>query len=104
MGLPPPNSLTGGITYAPGGGEIGFTDFQMNYITSLSFKLMGPLKDVHHYKWRDLIGPFGCVDHHMTLFSEYSIIPSAPASISFGIKSLTTLESTTVSTDTQSEL
>src|SRR3990170_3345866 len=40
----------------------------------------------------------------MTLFREYSIIPSAPASCSKGIKSLTMLPLTTVSTAHHSPL
>ena len=44
MGLPPPNSLTGRIADTPGGGEIGLTNLQMNYITALSFKLMRPFR------------------------------------------------------------
>jgi hypothetical protein len=53
----------------------------------------------------------GCLeklpDPHLgytTLFNGYSIIPSAPFFKSFGIRSLTILVSTTVSTENQSEL
>jgi len=45
-----------------------------------------------------------CNEIYTSLFSEYSIIPCAPALRSFGTISRTTASDTTVSTESQSDL
>lgn len=104
MGFPFPNGLARCIADARRGGEIRFADLKMDDMPALSFQFMGPFEDVHYNKWRDFVCPFCYCIHQITLFREYSMIPWAPAFISFGTRSRTTLESTTVSTETQSEL
>ena len=63
MGLSPLNGLYCRFTDALWRGEVRLTDLQVDNITSLSFKFMGPFKDVHDNEWGNFPGSFSYFVH-----------------------------------------
>jgi len=48
--------------------EIGLANFQVDNVSPLAFKFMGPFKDIHYDEWRDFLRP-SAESGHFGIFS-----------------------------------